>query len=261
MSDDRAIDALTLSELVPLWIVSRSYRPDSVRLRTIQMDALIAAVGDVRPADVTLPDLLAWWASIADQAPNSRRSAWMGARGFWRWCMAIGAATSNPVEAIKAPTEPRLVPKALTADEVARLRAVMPDGALRLAFELGVGAGLRRSEVLGLTGADVVRAQQVLLLVRRKGGNEQLVPATEPLLLVELDKVADTVGPLVPWTPNGLTNTMRRLFRQAKVRGSFHSLRHTYATNQLLAGASVRTVQERLGHRSLEHTARYLRPD
>lgn len=252
---------LTLSALVPMWVVSRSYRPDSARLRTIQMAQLVDVVGDVPPDQVTLPALLAWWQSLEGQSANSRRSAWMAARGFWRWCNAVGADTRNPVEAIKVPREPRTVPKSLTCDEVERLRAVVPEGPLTLAVELALGAGLRRSEALRLTAKDVDRsADPLLLFVVRKGGDQQLVPVTSPRLLAELGRVADVDGRLVPWTPNGLTNTMRRLFRQAEVKGSFHSLRHTFATQALEGGTSIRTIQERLGHQSLEHTARYLRP-
>ena len=251
---------LTLRALVPLWITSRSYRPDSARLRTIQLEHLVDVVGDVPPDQVTLPALLAWWQSLEGQSVNSRRSAWMAARGFWRWCMAVGVATHNPVEAIKAPREPKTVPKALTDDEVERLRAVVPEGPLTLAVELALCAGLRRAEVLGITAADVRPGSPLLLFVTRKGGDQQLVPVDDERLLAELDRDAGTAGPLVPWTPNGLTNTMRRLFKQAGVRGSFHSLRHTFATQALQDGTSIRTIQERLGHQSLEHTARYLRP-
>lgn len=251
---------LTLSALVPLWIVSRSYRPDSARLRGIQLGHLVSIVGDVPPVEVELPALLAWWQSLDRQSVNSRRSAWMAARGFWRWCVAVGVATHNPVEAIKVPREPRTVPKALTDDEVERLRAVVPEGPLTLAVELALCAGLRRAEVLGITAADVRPGSPLLLFVTRKGGDQQLVPVIDPVLLGLLDGVAGTEGRLVPWTANGLTNTMRRLFRQAGVKGSFHSLRHTFATQALEGGTSIRTVQERLGHQSLEHTARYLRP-
>lgn len=254
------MDELTLTQLVPLWITSRSYRPDSARLRAIQMNTLVVAVGDVPPSQVTLPALLGWWQSIERQSVNSRRSAWMAARGFWRWCTAVGVASHNPVEAIKVPREPRTVPKALTCAEVERLRAVVPEGPLTLAVELALGAGLRRSEVLGITRRDIQPGDPLLLFVVRKGGDQQLVPVTDPVLLAELDKVADVDGRLVPWSANGLTNTMRRLFRQAGVAGSFHSLRHTFATNLLDDGESIRTIQDRLGHQSLEHTARYLRP-
>jgi len=254
------MDELTLTQLVPLWITSRSYRPDSARLRAIQMNTLVVAVGDVPPSQVTLPALLGWWQSIERQSVNSRRSAWMAARGFWRWCTAVGVASHNPVEAIKVPREPRTVPKALTCAEVERLRAVVPEGPLTLAVELALGAGLRRSEVLGITRRDMQPGDPLLLFVVRKGGDQQLVPVTDPVLLAELDKVADVDGRLVPWSANGLTNTMRRLFRQAGVVGSFHSLRHTFATNLLDDGESIRTIQDRLGHQSLEHTARYLRP-
>jgi integrase/recombinase XerD len=249
---------LTLSALVPLWIVSRSYRPASARQRGILLAHFVALVGDVPPLQVGLPDVLAWWASTERMATNSRRAHYMAVSGFLRWCVAVGAAERNVLDAVKVPPEPRLVPKALSSQQVAAVSSVVPDGPLRVAFALGLHAGLRRSEVLGLTAADVHDGEPPLLLVRRKGGHQQLVPVDHPVLRAVLAGAGG--GPLVPMAPGPFSAKWCRLFAEAGVRGSFHSLRHTWATDALAAGMSVRTVQERLGHQSLEHTARYLRP-
>ena len=63
---------------------------------------------------------------------------------------------------------------------------------------------------------------------------------------------------LVPVSANYLTNAVRAQMRRAGVEDrSLHSLRHHFA-QQALKRNDVRRVQVLMGHRSLEHTARYL---
>jgi site-specific recombinase XerD len=252
---------LTVVDLVPLFITARSYAAASARLRRFQLDRYVAHVGaTTRPADVDLVDVLAWWASLDDLAPASRRSAWSAASGFHRWCVDLGIATANPVAAIRRPPEAEQAPNALTVDELGRLWRTLPDdGPVRLAVVLAAGVGLRRSEIVGLGAADVDRsAEPWTLTVHRKGGRVQRVPVESAWVRAELAS-APTVGPLVPMRADHLGVVVKRAMRDAGIEGrSLHSLRHFFATNAVRNGRSVREVQRLLGHRSLEHTARYL---
>ena len=60
-----------------------------------------------------------------------------------------------------------------------------------------------------------------------------------------------------PFTPNGISEAMRRIYRLAGVRGSCYSGRRTAATNMVDRGVNIRVVQEFLGHSNLATTAAY----
>lgn len=256
------LDSATLAELVDVYVTARSYRPASRRLRLIQLGRFVDKVGDVAPGEVDPLDVVAWWSDLDGLAVNSRRSAWSAARGFMAWCRDLGLCAGNPVEVVRRPPEPRSSPRDLSPGEVERFLAVVPDGPLRLAALLALGAGLRRSEVLGVRGVDVRRdVDPWTVTVTRKGGHRQEVPVTCPRLRAALVDVPLDDRPLVPVEANRLSTRMSAVMTAAGLSGrTFHSLRHTYATSAVRAGTDLRTVQHRLGHRSLEHTARYVAP-
>ncbi|MEO1472967.1 MAG: tyrosine-type recombinase/integrase, partial [Pseudomonadota bacterium] len=131
------------------------------------------------------------------------------------------------------------------------------------------GAGLRISEALGLTGADVPMPDR--LRITGKGGKVRLVPL--------LPAVRDAVDAYAAVCPFALTGTSA-LFRGAKggplspriiqglvqhLRGALglpdtatpHALRHAFATHLLENGADLRSIQTLLGHASLSTTQVY----
>ena len=178
---------ITIEELVPLWLASRSYAPASTRLRTQQLGTLVAHVGNVRPAKVDVAAVVGAWAATDYMKPASRRSLWSAWSGFFRWACLVGVCSVNPVEALRKPPEPDHAPNAVTIDELGRLWKVLPDGPIRLAVALAAGAGLRRSEIIGLRGCDVDRsAEPWLLTITRKGGRRQVVPVESAWLRAEL---------------------------------------------------------------------------
>jgi integrase len=253
---------MTLDELVPLWMASRTYSHNSRRQRSSLMRRFVREVGDVRPADIDPMAVLRWWDATADLEPTSRRAHYIAAKGFVDFCCDMGLRVGNPVATIRKPREPRSVPRALTTDQVRLLRAaVADDQRLRMAVALGLGAGLRASEIVGVRQSDVNRDDDPLLLVvRGKGGHVDVVPVVCPVLLAELDAVADRHGRLVPMTAGNLTRHMGALMRSIGVDDTTHALRHTYATQLLRDGTDVRTVSARMRHRDVSTTSRYLAP-
>jgi integrase/recombinase XerC len=184
---------------------------------------------------------------------------------------------------------PRRLPKFLTLDQTRALlaaplkaleqepmkaepgRPLCVDLAHRDAaiLETIYSAGLRISELIGLRAADLNWTEQTVL-VRGKGRKERLIPIGKPALdaiarywslLPErptgTDHVFQTAGGKV--RPCNLERRFKCYVTLAGLDPEFtpHSLRHSYATHLLDAGADLRSVQELLGHAHLETTQIY----
>jgi site-specific recombinase XerD len=60
-----------------------------------------------------------------------------------------------------------------------------------------------------------------------------------------------------PLSAKGIQKKMERYAKAAGIKASCHSLRHTFASNLLEAGAEVIAIKELLGHASIESSERY----
>ena len=172
------------------------------------------------------------------------------------------------IQPVSFPKRPKRLPVVLTREEVAQLLAVAYPAKLRMLFTTMYGCGLRVSEATRLEVRDV-DSQRMLLHIRQgKRRKDRYVPLGKPLLgqLRDYWRAERPVELLFPGTPADSplkVGTVRHAFRRAKeVAGittlcSTHSLRHSYATHCLEAGMELRTIQQILGHTSVETTAIY----
>ena len=80
--------------------------------------------------------------------------------------------------------------------------------------------------------------------------------------LGELQKRSEVIGPVIRNAEGGALTSPRYWFepavKSAKIRSfSWHCLRHTFASRLVMAGVDLRTVQELMGHKSIQMTVRY----
>jgi site-specific recombinase XerD len=163
---------------------------------------------------------------------------------------------------------PQRVPVTMTPEEVSRLLDAVPNLRDRTAMEIAYAAGLRLGEVLHLKVSDIDSDRMILRVDQGKGKKDRNVMLS-PALLKTLRTYWKEYKPKVLLFPGKdptrpVNETMiQRAFTQAKwgarirKRVSFHSLRHSFATQLLESGVNVRTIQALLGHSSLGTTQRY----
>jgi integrase/recombinase XerC len=193
-------------------------------------------------------------------------------RSFYKYLMREQVVSSNPAKNVATPKAEKPLPTALTVDETFRLmespteKEQLRDRAI---LELLYSSGLRVSELVGL---DENQLDQELEIVKvmGKGRKERIVPvgkkAMEALKAHLKDRGhLEANAPIFVNARGGRLSSRsvgRLVKKYTRHSGVFrkispHSLRHTFATHLLDAGADIREIQEMLGHASLSTTQRY----
>ena len=261
-----------------------AYRSDLLQLRRA-----LDADGDVRWEDARQRDVedarLALGEAGYSGASMARKLA--AVRSFFRFLHEEGAVDENPAERLQARKPSRLLPNVLAEREVAALLRAASErpGAEgvrdRVMLELTYAAGLRVSEVVGPQGLDLsaISLDDGWARVRGKGGKERLAPVYPGIVRqlaryvagarAELLARSKRRGPVAtalflnangrPMTRQGYWLILKQAGARAGVERKLtpHTLRHSFATHLLNGGASLRHVQELLGHANIATTQVY----
>jgi integrase/recombinase XerC len=218
-------------------------------------------------------------------AKRSVARALSALRTFYRFLNATRGLEVNPARAARTPKLDRPLPTYLDRAEIGVLFEEAQHRAAAGGFkeardlamlELFYSTGIRLSELAGLNDADIDLVSDQLK-VRGKGRKERIVPVGRHAgrALRQYYRARDAL-PSSPHqrgavfvsrrgqrlTPRGVQLAIKGLFAMGGggQRGRdlhVHSLRHSFATHLLDAGADLRAVQELLGHASLSTTQVY----
>lgn len=206
-------------------------------------------------------------------------------RSFYKYLHRNEIVDANPARAVGAPRLEKYLPGYLDRAQIdllfqmAEVRAWegnFVDVRNLAILELFYSTGMRLSELQGLSRGDLdVVSQQVK--VRGKGRKERIIPIGDHAVLAirnyeaKRDELLRGLGPKADRNALFLAKTGKRIGVRAVQKAvtnflkqvdedaglSVHSLRHTFATHLLDAGADLRAVQELLGHSSISTTQIY----
>ncbi len=242
-------------------------------------------IGPARFARVTQSDMRAWMANQRARgvAARSLSRSLSAVKGFVRWLAERDGFDATAILAARSPKYLRKLPRPLSEDAARGVIAQVGEQAREdwiAARDIAVvtllyGCGLRISEALGLTGADLPLPEA--LRIRGKGGKERVVPVI-PAARGAVDRyVALCPFPVEDEPRNAVFRGARggalnpRLIAGAMEKARLglglpatatpHAMRHSFATHLLAAGGDLRSIQQLLGHASLSTTQAYTAVD
>lgn len=200
---------------------------------------------------------------------RASRSTLIVYRSGVRFLFEVTLGRAWPVLHLVQPLKRHSLPVVLSLAEVRVLVRAVRDLRAQTCLTTIYSCGLRLSEGMKLTVADIDSQRMVVHVREGKGGRDRYVPLADRTLEV-LRFYWRSWRPAKPWlfpnrdgtgplSPTSLQRTFAAVVRASGLEkhASIHTLRHSYATHLLERGVHLRVIQELLGHRSPRTTAVY----
>lgn len=267
-----SFEHLTLGRAVDLFLGAKAAEgasPKTITWYRMILARAVRAFGADLPVDrLTGPNLRAWLLELRTTlAPVSVAGYVRTLKVLGNWLLAEELAEAAALRALHKPRVPDKLIESVPDDTLRRLLglATVRDRAILL---LLLDTGLRVSEAAGVRLGDLRPDGSVKVM--GKGAKERIVPIGS----TARGAIVRYLGQRGPGTPDaplflgrrgaldarGMQQVLKRLKVRAGITGrcSPHSLRHTFARSYLVNGGDAFSLQQILGHTTLDMVKRYV---
>lgn len=271
---------MTIQDAIADFLIEQQIRgntPKTVQYYSLSLGLFARFAGSDTPLqEITLNSLRSYYLHLSGRGISSTtiQTYIRALRSFLTWCYEQEYISANLPEKFRLPKAQRKTIDVLTDSEVRQLLSCFN---LRYLIHLRnycmcslmLDSGLRLHEVVVLT-TDNLHIPEGYIIVDGKGNKQRIVPlglSTRKALFRYLSRrpgCASTdrvflMSNLEPVTDS----TLRQMFRKLKKRSGIprlraHLLRHTFATRYLENGGDMYSLQQILGHTSLEMVKKYV---
>lgn len=270
---------ITFKEYAEDWRKVQVFRPSTAALVELALTKRVYPVLGARRLDSITPSHIQALVATLNltYAPRTVSVTYSYVSSVFKDAVRNRRIARTPCEGIKLPKIEKTRVEPLSTKTVFAIADAMPDH-LRALVIVAAGTGLRQGELFGLTVDRVNFLKRTITVDRQLVGipgstdfgptktassnREVPLPSSVALLLsqrMKEQRITDGLlflgGRGAPLTRSGFGEVWRRATVKAKVPDvNFHELRHHYASVLIESGASVKTVQANLGHKSAEET-------
>ncbi len=249
-------------------LTAKHYSPRTMRNYLQEMRFLFAHYCDLIPESIVSKDIIAYINFIIKEHEVGREKCHQVAQAcsfFFKHVMPSAFVIPSQFY----PRKENKLPQVLSTDQVQQLLAAIANLKHKVIISLFYGTGLRMNELVNLKICDIdSKAFQVKVSGKGRKDRFTLLPKT---LLEELRKYYLQHKPQTylfegqlkgkPMHPRSIQHFVQRYITIIGLGGkdySAHTLRHSFATHLLDAGADIHTIKELLGHNNISTTMVYL---
>jgi integrase len=178
----------------------------------------------------------------------------------------------NPMEKVRKRKEPAGIIRFLSTDERSRLMAALKDPStpayLYPVVLIAAFTGARKENILSLTWQQIDFDRRCIFLPETKNGERQTLPLVDPALSAVIDwKTKPQKFPSAFLFPSPVKanqhitlsgHVWKNLLAKAQIENfRFHDLRHSFASELAMSGASLAEIAAGTGHKTLQMVKRY----
>jgi integrase len=230
------------------------------KLKTILR--ILESLGVKKVSDITPSVFSALLSQLSDEGYSDYTQKTYAAtyRALCRWLIGSGYLNRTQAGPMKMRRTQKVLKEYLSKEQIAELMQSLEGHWLRLPCALGIYQGLRRSEVIRLKEGDIDLAKETVTVKKSKTREWRVIPFHPKFPEYLPNSIGCNGQPLVrPVSGEWLS---RKFSQHADSLGweniTFHSLRHTCASQMALAGHSLQEIAVFLGHSSTETTQKYV---
>jgi integrase/recombinase XerC len=278
------VDAPWIEDYLSWFAAQRRAAPLTVESYRRDLHRLAALAAGRPPQALSTTDIRRFVAKLhgeglAGHSIARLLSAW---RGLYRWLILQQGFAHNPVEGIRAPRSPSVLPRVLSPEQAASLLDAPAEAVLEVRdcamFELFYTSGLRLAELAGLDVAGEHAGLDFdagMVTVLGKRARRRTVPVGD-LALAAIQEWLAVRGQIAGAelalfvTRNGKRMSPGAIRSRLALRSQTvglgvhvhpHMFRHSFASHLLQSSGDLRAVQELLGHASIRSTQVYTHLD
>lgn len=188
------------------------------------------------------------WINQLQGNPASINRKIAAIKSYFRWAVKTGLLSDNPAKNLKFKRKKKRLPKFIP-------NMVIPEDipvTHKIILTLLSDTGIRLNELITLTNSNVTDKQ---IKVIGKGNKERIIPISRKMaaMLFGLPCFSDKPGTLL----FGLSRSQVQYITRKYLHCNPHTIRHSFATQLLNAGAPLLSIRDLLGHESIATTQVY----
>lgn len=246
---------------------------------------ILKPLGITSPGEICSDAVLHYIELTSDTSPAFKRMRYLQVKEYLKWLKKQGFIKSDYSELFPAVhRKPVALPQVWSENDISRMLAAIdsenPVGKRNYAiFLLLSRTGLRISDVVSLEFSNICWRRNVLSIIQCKTNQPLTLPISKEIGLAIIDYVKNGrpksdsqklfLSHLAPFQPlayhNNFSIEFRKYMRRAGIvfkadtHNGVHTLRHSFATNMLNEGVSLKAISDIVGHSSIHVTSTYLR--